>query len=145
MSSCWMHILVSNHRPTGHCVKDHTSIFNGGYRSPIWILNKYETRPNWEFKVVMSTWLWFPPARVYLGEYKLYQNVEPLPRQKFAVDEVWSVINGLPKITLVRWFFTPSISLPRKQIGNQTMWPSPGQGDHSVHDSLLFIICTHFC
>jgi len=41
----------------GHCVKDHTSVFNGGYR-------------------------------VYLGEYKLYQNVEPLPRQKFAVDEV---------------------------------------------------------
>jgi len=41
----------------GHCVKDHASVFNGGYR-------------------------------VYLGEYKLYQNVEPLPRQKFAVDEV---------------------------------------------------------
>ena len=27
----------------------------------------------------------FNPYRVYLGEYKLYQNSEPLPRQKFYV------------------------------------------------------------
>ena len=33
---------------------------------------------------VTLTWC----TRVYLGEYKLYQNTEPLPRQKFAVDEV---------------------------------------------------------
>ena len=41
----------------------------------------------YEFKVD-DGFLIMSPARVYLGEYKLYQNVEPLPRQKFAVVEV---------------------------------------------------------
>ena len=40
-----------------HCVKDHQSFFNSGYR-------------------------------VYLGDYTLLQNVEPLPRQRFSVEDV---------------------------------------------------------
>ena len=76
----------------GHCVKDHASIFSGGYRCPT-----CHTAMSHSFKLIGGiayhamlchlkalTWC----TRVYLGEYKLYQNTEPLPRQKFAVDEV---------------------------------------------------------
>ena len=35
--------------------------------------------------------------RVYLGEYRLYQNSEPLPRQKFYVEKV--VVHPLYQFT----------------------------------------------
>jgi len=47
-------------------------------------------RPSWVLTAghcVKST-SWPSKYRVYLGEYKLYQNSEPLPRQKFYVSEI---------------------------------------------------------
>jgi len=47
-------------------------------------------RPSWVITAghCIKSARWPSRYRVYLGEYKLYQNSEPLPRQKFYVSEI---------------------------------------------------------